>query len=289
MTTMEELYAIRRILVALDCATECLAALEAAMELAERANAEIESLLIEDLNLMRLAELPFARELSLTTGAARQIDLEAVEREFRALADTVRRRLEERAAPRKRPWSFRVVRGWTESELAAAAGEVDLVILGGRMRPLTRHARLGLPPERWTRLSARPILLLPGHFEPVREVTAVVDRPAAAESTIAAATRLRSTLAETGAKGEEAPLTVQCVGATRKAAQETAKRAKEILAERDIPADVRMLVGGATELAAAMRDGEGRLVVVAADSPLVAGEAGASLLDALEGPVLLAK
>jgi hypothetical protein len=50
-----------------------------------------------------------------------------------------------------------------------------------------------------------------------------------------------------------------------------------------------MLVGGATELAAAMRDGEGRLVVVATDSPLVAGEAGASLLDALEGPVLLAK
>jgi nucleotide-binding universal stress UspA family protein len=289
MTTTDELFAIRRILVALDCATECFAALEAAMELAERVHAEVEGLFIEDINLMRLAELPFARELSLATGAAQRIDLGAVEREFHALAETVRRRFEERAAPHKLQWSFRVVRGLIEAELAAAAGEADLVILGGRMRPLTRHGRFGLPAERWTRLATRPVLLLPGTFKPIREVVAVVDRPAAAERTIAEAARLRSALAEAGAEAAGAPLAVRCLGATRKAAQETAKRAKEILAKRDIAADVQTLIGGVPELAAAMHDGEGRLVVIAADSPLVAGEAGVNFLDALEGPVLLAR
>ncbi|MBK7177644.1 MAG: universal stress protein [Chloroflexi bacterium] len=54
---------IQRILVALDASPHSLAALEAAIDLAERLDAELQGLFVEDINLLRLAQLPFAREL----------------------------------------------------------------------------------------------------------------------------------------------------------------------------------------------------------------------------------
>ena len=49
----------RRILVALDASAHSHAALAAAVALAARLHAEIEGLFVEDINLLRLAELPF--------------------------------------------------------------------------------------------------------------------------------------------------------------------------------------------------------------------------------------
>ena len=54
---------IRRILVAVDASTHSLAALEAASVLAEVLNAELVGIFVEDINLLRLAGLPFAREV----------------------------------------------------------------------------------------------------------------------------------------------------------------------------------------------------------------------------------
>lgn len=54
---------IRRILVALDTSPSSQAALEAAVALAERLNAEVCGLFVEDVDLLRVAESPYAREI----------------------------------------------------------------------------------------------------------------------------------------------------------------------------------------------------------------------------------
>ena len=60
--------ASRRILVAIDTSPHGSAALEAAARLATELRAELEGLFIEDINLLRLAGLPFAREIQLGDG-----------------------------------------------------------------------------------------------------------------------------------------------------------------------------------------------------------------------------
>ena len=66
--------AIRRILVALDASTHSLAALETAAGLAARLEAELVGLFVEDINLLRAAELPFARETSFYSSSLRPLE-----------------------------------------------------------------------------------------------------------------------------------------------------------------------------------------------------------------------
>jgi nucleotide-binding universal stress UspA family protein len=129
--------------VALDASRESLAALEAAVRVAARLNAELAGVFVEDIDLFNLAALPFARAFGLTAGQARKLDPESVEREWRNQAAAARRALEQAAAAMQVPWSFRVARGKVQAELMAAALEADLVALGKALRPLTRRRGLG--------------------------------------------------------------------------------------------------------------------------------------------------
>ena len=66
---------IRRILVALDASRHSLAALEAASELAEALKAELVGIFVEDVNLLYLAGLPFAREVRYLSGVDRPLPI----------------------------------------------------------------------------------------------------------------------------------------------------------------------------------------------------------------------
>jgi nucleotide-binding universal stress UspA family protein len=122
--------AIRRILIALDASPASMAALEAAVELAERLDAELLGVFVEDINLLRLADLPFAREVGLHSASVRQISRAQVEQRLRAQANQARRALEELGMRSKLRTEFRVARGSITSELLQAALETDLIILG---------------------------------------------------------------------------------------------------------------------------------------------------------------
>ena len=63
----------RRIVVALDASSHSHAALAAAVALAGRLQAELQGIFVEDVNLLRLAELPFAREVRFGLSAARPV------------------------------------------------------------------------------------------------------------------------------------------------------------------------------------------------------------------------
>jgi len=90
MADLEERVVISRVLVTFDTFPLGQAALEAAAGLASGLGAELAGLFVEDINLMRMAELPFARELGLSSAAVRRVEAIELERTLRLQAERVR-------------------------------------------------------------------------------------------------------------------------------------------------------------------------------------------------------
>jgi nucleotide-binding universal stress UspA family protein len=132
MSPTEGEASIKRILVAVDASPSSLMALEAAAELAASLEAEVLGLFIEDINLLRLGEVPFAREVGFSTGSIREVDIEGIQRQLRAQASRARKQIFRLAQSMGFRWSFRVARGVIDRELLEAALDADLVILGRR-------------------------------------------------------------------------------------------------------------------------------------------------------------
>lgn len=134
---------IRRILVALDASTDSVAALKTAASLAASLQAELVGLFVEDINLLRLAGLPFASEVQRVTGTGRVLDEAGMERDLQLQASQARRALANAAADAEATWTFRVVRGVVTTEILAAALEANLLTLGRASRPPIRRRQLG--------------------------------------------------------------------------------------------------------------------------------------------------
>jgi hypothetical protein len=100
---------------------ESIAALELAAERAKRIQAELVGLFVEDANLLKLVQHPFAREVNLATCSGRTLDAATVEQELKVQATAARRTLEQTAGRLRVPWSFQVTRGAVQAELIAAA------------------------------------------------------------------------------------------------------------------------------------------------------------------------
>ena len=143
MSEQNDELTIRRILVALDASHHSLAALEAAAELAAGMQAELYGLFVEDVNLLRAAGAPVAREVSYPFVTAAEMSPARMERQLRAQAAQARQALQAASERRKIKWSFQVVRGEVASTVLEAALEADLLSLGKVSRPLIRRIRLG--------------------------------------------------------------------------------------------------------------------------------------------------
>jgi hypothetical protein len=126
--TEERRPSFRRIVVALGSSRESRIAVEASAELAARLRAELLGLFVEDLNLLRMAALPFTR-VAGRGPLSSEVSISMVERTFRQAAAEARAFLE--AAVTRQPvrWSFRVVRGVLVRELSVAAEAEDLLIV----------------------------------------------------------------------------------------------------------------------------------------------------------------
>jgi nucleotide-binding universal stress UspA family protein len=138
---------IRRVAVALDASPHAIDRLELAAAIAAALHAELEGVYVEDTELLRLAGLPFLRELRVATLCESALDAERLERELRAVGRRVRERLEQTASGLGVTWTFRVWRGDLEAEILAAAHDAELFALGrlGRFAPLRRRPRPSPP------------------------------------------------------------------------------------------------------------------------------------------------
>ncbi len=151
-------HGIARILVAIDASPHSLAALEASAELARVLDAELRGLYVEDLRLMEMTRLPFAREVDALSGESRAIRAAEMRRQLRAEAARARRLLERVAQREAIEWSFRTARGRVAAELLAAAVEADLVTLGTRSRSIGRGP--GSTARTLLARGSRPVMVL---------------------------------------------------------------------------------------------------------------------------------
>jgi nucleotide-binding universal stress UspA family protein len=160
---------IRRVIVGLDPRSPGRAALEAAAQLAERLQAELVGLFVEDVDLLHLAGLPFAREIGFPSATLRALDVTSMERSLRALAGEVQRTMALIVGRAPVPWSFRVARGVLMSELRAAAAEGDIVVTGALRlslpAPLSVLCSVATPPEQVVPAAAALARSLGGEVE----------------------------------------------------------------------------------------------------------------------------
>ncbi len=145
MTESSDPNPIQRILVALDdswCGRE---ALQAAADLAAELRAELKGLYVEDINLFRLAGLPFVREITTSSGISRPVDVDSMERALQKKAEYIETALANSAKLAQVEWSFSVTRGRVMQRTWAASAEADMVILGSRGHAPPARAWLGRP------------------------------------------------------------------------------------------------------------------------------------------------
>lgn len=147
----------RRIVVLLDAGAPGFEALEAAAARAVELEAELVAVFVENVDLLNLAGLPFAREIGLASATRRGLDARVMERTLRALAEKARHSIEAIARRVPLQWSFSIVRGALDEELLATAAEADLIVeaLCGSERAAQQLVELARATERARLVRAR--------------------------------------------------------------------------------------------------------------------------------------
>jgi nucleotide-binding universal stress UspA family protein len=273
---------IRRILFALDAATDAPDSLEAALDIAERLHAELVGLFVEDMNLLRSAALPFVRQISPTAPSWSELDTGAVERQLRARAEEARRRLEESARRRRVAFSFRVARGEVGPEVAAAAADADMVILEGMARPVAGGVRLGSSARAAARHARSTVLVLREGRMQARQFLVAYDGTPEADKAVAVAALLAR------ASGAAVLAAIMTGGAMEAAALDA--RAREIARSMGVNARTEVL-GEPTlvDLCAFARRAENAVLVVGAESPFARGQAADELMDRVSCPLVIVR
>lgn len=254
-----------RVLLALDTSPRSRAALELATALAAQLDAKLAGLFVEDVNLLRLGALPFTREIGPFSRISRPVELHEMEQSLRREAAAAQRLLAEAADALQLQWSFQIARGQVAAELFSLAADSDLIVLG-------KQARLGMRLFGAAVSNRRP----PGTVAP-GPVLAVFDGSPASRRAL----QLASRLAQTGAA--ELRLLVPEPEFSRCVAEAVSLLPPELAhpACRTIPpADF-------AALAAATRDEQASMLVLAGDGGLRGGTGFATLLNEVDCPVIL--
>lgn len=271
---------IRRILVAVDTSAHSLAALDAAARLAASMQAELAGLFVEDVNLLRLAALPFAKELRWPSSARRRLDEVRMQRELQLMASQARRALAKAAEEAEAEWTFRVVRGTVSEEVLNAAVEADLLSLGRASRPLTRRVRLGSTAQAVAVHASRSVLLARKGADLELPIAVTYDGSEVASRVIDAAVRMSHI--------HDNNLIVLVMAEQADEAPHLAERASRLLGDRISHAEYRFLpTNGDEGLGDVLAKERCALVVLGGDSPSLQGERLYHLLDDLDCPVLV--
>lgn len=262
-----------RALVALDPFSPSDAALEAVVSLLGGRPAQLEGLVLEDVNLLDLTELPFVRVFDHTTGSERSLDRNRMERRLRSRSEHLRKAFEEAASRLRIPGSFRVERDVVGSALTRAARGADLLVLSyGRRRRRAPSSHPGLrQPE------VRTVVVVREAWKTGRTVAVVVEDIERDRAALHLAARL--------AGAEQLSLTVLVRPHTD---AEVEKEIERLAGETGLEVRRQLLRADTTEaLIAAARSS--LALVLAADHPRLDEATLARLLDKLPGALVLAR
>jgi K+-sensing histidine kinase KdpD len=117
-------------MVTIDASEHGRSALETAVRLAALLNADLAGVFVEDINLVKLPELPFLRELRHRSLAEETVSVKRMQRELRALARHAEHMLEQAAHATGVSWSFQVWRGRVGATALADNFSADILSLG---------------------------------------------------------------------------------------------------------------------------------------------------------------
>jgi len=188
MDTTTERKTIRRITVALDCSPHSRASLDAAAAIAGALHAELSGIFVEDINLIRMAELPFSEEILVHTARSRQLDTAEVSRLMKQQRKEAFELLRETAERFGVPHSFRTLRGRVSTEIISAALESDLLALGRSGRAPSCRRGLGSTAKQAVMESKTHILLSLRGFRAASPLLVLYDGSAAAKLALETAT-----------------------------------------------------------------------------------------------------
>lgn len=273
---------IRRIIFALDAATDSPDSLEAAAELAERLQAELVGLFVEDANLLRSAALPFVREINLASGQWQAFEPATVERDMRARAARARQLVEAVARRRRLAFSFQVARGEVGREVATVAGETDLIVLEGLTDIWRGRVQMGSGTRAVARQTARTVMVLRrGALDARNFLVAYEDTPEADRALIIAA-RL--------AAANRATLAVLVIAAESPKAEELRERAAKALERLGIVGTIEILgEPSLIDLCGFARRIQHAVLVVGANGAFAKGAAADQLMDRISCPLVLVR
>ena len=179
---------IRKILIALDASPASRAALDLAAELATRHKAELVGIYVEDVNLLRSAEIAFTEEVGGFSAIPRRVDSHIVEHELKAHARRIEEMLSSIASKTNLQWTFRSVRGLIPGEIIAAAQEMDLIILG--KKGWSEGKQIGSTASKVAAISPVQSLILSHKVRPDSPVLVVFDGSAESMNALRAASRI---------------------------------------------------------------------------------------------------
>jgi nucleotide-binding universal stress UspA family protein len=270
MTLATQADAIRRIVVTLDSIESGRPVLDVAVRLAAVLGAELEGVFIEDINLIRLSELPFLREIRASSLVEEVISSQSMQRDLRALARQAERMFLRTTQAMGVGSSFRVWRGHTTVETLSSSFEADVLSLRGRGAMAAYHAQSFFR----TRPTAAPYT--------VNSVNVLFNASPVADRALSAACQLAANLG--------AGINI-LLADTETPVKDLEVRAGEILTAHKLQAYIIPLAQvSVTALIRAMRSsGSNTVLIAGADHPLFRQAGLGSCLEALTCPVLFVR
>lgn len=160
MSEQEEELTIQRILIGMDTSHHSLAALRAAAHLARSLGAELQGLFVEDVNLLRVAELSVAQELQFPFAKQGRLNPRRMRLQLRAQAQQARRALSTVCEQLQIEWSFQVVQGNVSTRVLEEAAKADLLCVGRASRPVMHQSTMGSTAEAAASEAPRSVLLI---------------------------------------------------------------------------------------------------------------------------------
>ena len=178
----------RFVLVAVDTSPQSLAALETAARVAAHLNAELRGIYVEDIDLVRTAELPFACTISFS-GQPVPLTSEALQRQLSRQAAIARNAVEAAGLRSNLTWSFLVTRGSVDREIAEAGSLADLITVGRTGWSGLRAKPLGSVPRSLAIMGTTSVLMV-GEHGLQKPVVVIDDGGPSSDRAIALATAL---------------------------------------------------------------------------------------------------
>lgn len=274
---------IRRILVALDASTQDRNALQVAVHLAAGLRAELHGLFLQDVSLIRFAQLPIATEVISRSADERRMDSNLLQKELEAQAIRMSAELARLAQPYNIRCTFDTARGYLESEVSAAFEQADLLIVNRRTgHMLVTRDQLGSTASVVVAKSRRTVLLLEEHSQLDRQVFVLFENMKTGINALATSVRLF--------QGEHRHLIVLISATTVKDFERRKGAADAWLSQQGVSADYSWLRRIDTPLLShTLWQRGGGVLVIAADTPYLQRASLAVLMGELRLPLVLVR